>query len=167
MSRGKSSTSNPVKEPTIVIAERLREDRRRRYKYCASLDQQNLRLDLSRSVLVGSEHAWSLCRGHTKRFRCLPSNKQNKERGRSRVWQSGNKVWEVCSVLWIWTSKIFKGNISAVFLSKCLLLGSQSAGVGARGLSADGELLFLDPNELDFKLAGIVQLLHFKSASVF
>lgn len=50
------------KAHTIVIAEKLREERRRRYKYWASLDQQNLRLDLSRSVLVWSEPSWSLCK---------------------------------------------------------------------------------------------------------
>lgn len=44
-----------------MIAEKLREDRRRRYRYCASLDQQNFRLHLSRSVLVWSEPGWSLC----------------------------------------------------------------------------------------------------------
>lgn len=59
--RGKVHSMD-CKPHTIVIAEKLREERRRRYKYWASLDQQNLRLDLSRSVLVWSETSWSLCK---------------------------------------------------------------------------------------------------------
>lgn len=43
------------------MAEKLLEERRRMYKYWASLDQQNLRPDLSRSVPVWSAQTWSLC----------------------------------------------------------------------------------------------------------